>query len=166
MSAPNPNWPRWIKLSVVNHFKTVIADRFVFFVEGSTRRTKDEHNYCEIRIDGPFLNEVSKGYWCVDITIDILVDSNKDSVDLVIHERNVGIILAGFNVPISIMKYGNGEDDFPDILLGCLVPTPPPGGDIITTNFGQVEADTRIMQSTVEQTYHMNLRTRGNNGTD
>jgi len=160
VSQPNPNWPRWLKLSIINHFKPLLdALPLPWFVEGTSRRTKGEQSHCEIRIDGPFLNEISKGYWCFDVTVDVLVVTYKDTVDLLLHEKNVGIVLAGFNSDIPVMMWGDGPGDNPDLMLECLKPTPPPKGDLIVTNFGQVEAESRILQSTVEQSFQMNLIT-------
>jgi hypothetical protein len=149
----NSNWPRWIKLSVVQAFRTAIGNDLSIFVEGTVERVSNQ-NFCELRFDGPFYDEVSKGYWNIDITIDVLVCTYLDPKDAVVHERNVGSVLAGFNTNIPVMQYGTGPDDNPSIQLGCLRVT----GKVVTTPFGQVKPDTRLMQSTVEQTFRMNLK--------
>ena len=85
--TPNPNWPRWIKASIAQHFKNAIGTNLFVHLEGEDRRTKDKHAYCEVRLDGPKSNELSKGYWEIDITIDVLVDTYKSEDDLYLHER-------------------------------------------------------------------------------
>lgn len=147
----NSNWPRWIQLSIVQAFKARVTG-LPLFVEGEVRAVS-QSDFSELRIDGPFYDEVSKGYWNIDVEINVLVATYLDPKDKVKHERNVGAVLAGFNTDIPVMQFGVGTDDNALIRLGCFRAT----SSVKTTPFGQIKSDARLMQSTLEQTFQMNL---------
>lgn len=150
--------PRWIVASVSQHFE----DRrqgIPMFIEGQIRDTKGLKDFFELRIDGPYYTELSKGFWRVYIEINVLIQSAQDKTDRYRIYKTAGVVAAAFEQIISIFKYGDevGDDDS---LVGCMKLL----GDrearerIQISHFGQVESETGIFQSTVEAHYVAELR--------
>lgn len=150
----NRNWLRWIKSSTAKHFFDRLKTNNLFcFIEGSDRRTATHQQYAEFRIDGPYAKEINANYWQLDVEINLLVVTNRDDQDLYGHERGVGFVCETFTPGIPVWKYGDSPTD----LLGCLKLIPDNREKIIVSNFGQVNVDSRMLQSTVEAHYRLNL---------
>lgn len=153
----NPNWVRWIVASINKHFNDVINPTLYMHIEGTDRRSQDLHDYAEFRRDGPQATELSKGYWELDIEVDILVVNEFSPNDLYALERNLGLVQSAFTTDIPVFMYGDGDDDDPLVQLGCLVLCPRPDEPIRTTFFGQVQNELRLRQASVDACYRMNL---------
>lgn len=152
------HWPRWIKSSFNVHFAAYAqAGQLPLYIEGATRDTNDQISFAEMRLTGPVITELSKGYWDVAITVDILIDQKMVKNDIYAFDRNIGTMLIGFTTDISVFKLGTGVDDDPDGLLGCMSLTPSAQESIIVTNFGAPNKDMKVLQATIEATYRMNL---------
>lgn len=158
MSAPNANWERWIFASAGKHFdarKSTLA----LFIEGQHRDGfDDKKDFAELRVDGPYFVQQSKGYWRCFTEINILVQSTMGDVNWHKIHTDTGIITAAFT-EISVYKYGDGAQD-DDSLLGCmtLVDDAIRGRERIqVSHFGQVATATKLMQATVEGHYEMFL---------
>lgn len=151
----NPNWARWILAGVSDHFDTAV-DLFLF-VEGQERDTKDKKSFMELRLDGPWYNEVSKDYWKIYVEVNILIQTAMRVKDFHLHHTNIGLVGAGFT-DISIFRCGNGPDD-DDSFLGCLklIQDERKRERVVTSNFGQIETHAKIQQATVEGHYNMTL---------
>jgi len=152
------NLERWIIASVSKHFD----DRrqgIAMFIEGQLRDTRTLKDFFELRIDGPYLTELSKGYWDVYIEINALVQASQDQADYHRIYKTAGIVRAAFTNTIGIFKFGDGAGD-DQSQIGCLTLL----GDkekrerIQVSHFGQVEPDTGIFQSTVEAHYEAQIR--------
>ena len=155
--AVQQQWPRWIFASVSRHF----ADRrggLTLFIEGQPRDTRDEKDFLELRQDGPYITEVSKGYYRLYIEINVLVQSSMDAEDYHRIHDDVGIAAAAFTNGISVFKFGDrvGDDDS---FVGCLILIGDPRGKerIQISHFGQIEPKLSLMQATVEGHYEMKL---------
>lgn len=156
--AVNKNWPRWIFASVSKHFDAE-KQGLHMFVEGEHRDTRDKLDFLEFRLDGPYITEVSKGYFRLYIEVNILVQSTKNQTNIHRIHENVGIAAAAFWNGIKVFKYGNGVDD-DQSYLGCLqLVTDARGKERIQiSHFGQIEPKTRVLQATVEGHYEMFLK--------
>ena len=64
------SWPRWSYSSILKHFSTEITTIPVF-IEGMDRETDTIIDFAEIRIDGPWMNELSADYWRIYTEINI-----------------------------------------------------------------------------------------------
>lgn len=152
------NIPRWIKSSVVKWFSDQLSNDVYFHLEGCDRRTDDRRQYVEFRLDGPYSRELSNNYWEFDIEINILVVTVRNQTDIYEHDRSIGLVCSAFVPGIPVWKYGDTSDDDPTVQVGCLRVIPK--NELIrVTNFGQVRNDSRLLQSTVEASYKLNLRT-------
>ncbi len=157
MSNPNKNWPRWIFASVSKHFYDN-RDGIAIYVEGQHRDTKDNKDFFEIRVDGPYFTEYSKGYWRCYTEVNILVQSAMDNVNFHRIHTNVGIVAAAFTNAIPVYKYGSGDDD-DDTLLGCMqLVSDYRGKERIQINhFGIIDKNVNLMQASVEGHYEIFL---------
>ena len=156
--AVNKNWPRWIFASISQHF-TDEKQGLDLFIEGQHRDTRDKKDFLELRMDGPYITEISHNYFRIYIEVNVLVQSTKDQDSYHRIHANVGIAAAAFWNGIKVFRYGNGIDD-DDSYLGCLqLVTDARGKERIQiSHFGQIEPKTRLMQSTVEGHYEMFLQ--------
>lgn len=154
----NQNLIRWIIASISKHFD----DRrqgMTLFIEGQIRDTRTLKDFIELRIDGPYLTELSKGFWNVYIEINVLVQSAQDQTNYHRIYNSVGVVVAAFEQAISIFKYGSGAGD-DGSLVGCmkLLGDKEARERIQVSHFGQVEPDIGIFQSTVEAHYETQIR--------
>lgn len=155
----DPNWTRWIAASLCKHFKDSLdSSGLPLFVEGQLRRTDHLEDYAELRYTGPRFNELSRGYWQIDVDLDVLIVSKSKNTSIFDPEIDVGAVLAAFTEDIPVQKYGNKPGDDPDVQLGCLRLNPE-GGEIVVNNFGYPQDQVRLRQASVEATYRMNLQT-------
>lgn len=154
----NLNWQRWITASLYKHFKDACDSASLFmYIEGTDRRTNEQRTYAELRVDGPYYTELSKGYWQIDVDIDVLVMDKTNNVDLYSMQRAIGNVLAAFTTDIPVFMYGAGTDDDPMTQLGCFKLLPNDAEPIRVTNFGQPKLEIKESQASVEARYRMNL---------
>ena len=156
MSA-NPNWPRWIFASVSKHFADALTP---LFIEGQHRDTREFKDFFEMRVDGPTLREVSKGFWVFRLEINILVQSAMDDKNYHRIHQDVGNAAAAFASAIDVFKKGNSPQD-DQSYLGCLqLLQNRETRDFLEINhFGQIDVKTMLMQASVEGHYKMELET-------
>jgi hypothetical protein len=147
----NSSWPKWIWASVVKHFKASLASYNVF-VEGQDRATNTFEDWIEIRMDGPWFEEIAKDQWKVVIEINILISS-------VIRENNFytlkdleGAVLAAFTNSIAILKLGPlaGDDG---TQAGCLQIYTDFRRMLQDNQYGQIDVTQKLLQSTIECRY-------------
>lgn len=151
------HWPRWVFASVSQHF----VDRrqgLHIFVEGVHRNTRTEKDFIELRVDGPYLTELSKGYWRIYGEVNVLVQSAMDDEDFHRVWKDVGIVVAAFT-SIEIFKYGDESYD-DGSLLGCykLVFDTRGKERVQISQFGKIGPNTALQQATVEAHYEMHLK--------
>ncbi len=158
----NKNWPRWIKSSIAQHFRTALSGALVLYLEGEHRNTEGSENYCELRIDGPHDNKLSPSLHKISLVIDVLVVGIQSDKNIYIHDDFIGLLSAAFTGSITIYKYGLGVDDSPDpehpSELGCLKLLPDVSEEkIIVTRFGQSDPTLKMQRASIEAGYEMLL---------
>ncbi len=160
------NWPRYIFASVATYLKTIAADNSLpAIVEGLDERTDkymESTDRAEIRVNGPYSQELSKDYFRLWVDVNVLLtsrmDAKKNGYEI---QRFSGIFLSAMDRPIPVWNYGKQPGDFveadPDtqIHLGCLSPRPATSESIKVLHFGQVEKTDRVKQSIVDARYVM-----------
>lgn len=162
MSIPNPNWPRWVFTSTADYFKQV-ADRIELpiLIEGIDDREAEKMrtgDHVEFRINGPAVAELSRGYFRLDVDVNLLLTSmmggqTKNAYDIV---QQAGVLLQSASGPIPVLKYGEGPDD-DQSLLGCLTLRSGKRDAVRVIHFGQISRDDRLRQSAVDARYRMHL---------
>lgn len=166
MSAPNPHWSRWITASIADYFKTNVATPLTlpFLVEGVDDRDEafeQAPDRAELRINGPFTQEQSKGCWRIQVDVNILVTSNMDGAvkNRYTLEINAGKFHEFADTCIPIFRFGDptqsAEND--DSRLGKLSPRSGKNDSVRIINFGQINKTDRIRQAQVDARYTMDL---------
>ena len=142
--------PKWITASLATHFSEAITELPVI-VSGSKMKTDDLSEYCEIRVDGPNILEVSHEYWRVYAEINVLITSVIDKNAYKI-ERLCGDVVSAFTSGLKIYKYGNTLEDDASLVM-CMTRIDEERDFIKLSHFGQIETGVDLEQSTVEAHY-------------
>lgn len=158
----NENWVRWVYSSIIIAVQTAIDaynttnPTLTLYVEGRQRLPDPQPvPRIELRIDGPDIIEVSSGCWNLHVEVNLLVTGIINTIDVYAQQRLMGLGTSILSNSITINEYGDGNS-----MLGCLIlQTPPKGDGIIVSNFGLIESERNIFQSTVEAQYKMTLTT-------
>ena len=173
--AANPNWARWIFHSVADCLKEVATDADLpVLVEHFDERTaafERAGDKAEIRITGPFDQELSKGYHRIYVDVNVLLTSRYDgaSKNAATILKYAGLFHEAMSEPIPVWNFGDEpgdyvEDDPPDhlypethVFLGCLIPRPGRNESVRVMNFGQLDKVDKIKQTEVDARYVMEL---------
>ena len=156
MANDMQHWPRWIKASLSEHFDNA-SGSVVLFVEAMFREEQDEQELVELRVDGPYLTELSKGYWKVFCEVSLMLQTAMND-DLYREDRIVGTMTKACSAGIQVFRYGpDAVDD--NSSLGCFhVVSDARGKERIQVNrFGQIKPSVRLLQSTVEMHLTMEI---------
>jgi hypothetical protein len=150
----HPDWVRWC-YSSINKFFDTKKSSYDLYIEGDIRTQQDEAEFAELRIDGPFISNPQKGLYYLDVEINILCQTHLDPRRFYTAQVMVGTFTSAFTNQIPVYKYGDGPLD-DNSLLGCF--------HLIGRNqgvdvgyFGIVRSDTKIVQTTVEGHYRLEL---------
>jgi hypothetical protein len=151
----NPNWNRWIRASVNKHFATALTT-YNPIIEGVKRTDLSNTDICEIRMDGPYTQEISRNIFDITIEVNILIQTAiTRSTNLYRHETTLGDVNAAF-VSIDVFKLGDESGD-DGSQIGCLTRKDSPQYPIRTSDFGQIESSLLLRQATVEARYNITL---------
>jgi len=155
------NLPRWIMSSLAVYFKDVADDiSLTFYVEGVDERSIDtmEEEHAELRVDGPFLREISNSYWRVHVDVNImLTDYMSMSTENAYTINNWGgAFLVAMMDPIPIYRLGTGASD-DGSLIGCLTQRTGFSEPVRLIHFGQISREDRIRQAVVDGRFEMYL---------
>jgi hypothetical protein len=157
----DPNWTKWIRSSLGDYLLSVatennvpviieeLHDRDTGFMQSPLR--------CEVRINGPFTQELSRGYYRVYVDANVLVTSRKDVKQGYAHLAILGQLHSAMDMAIPIFKHGLEAGDDSNVELGCLTPRPGKSDAIKVLSFGQVEKTDQIVQNAVDARYVMFL---------
>jgi len=158
------DWPRWIFASAADYFKEIANDEDLpVLVEGLEERTKtfmESADRAEIRITGPFMEELSRGYWRVYMDVSVLLTSRfdgpkKNAYDLY---KYAGAIAAAMDTDIEVWNFGSEPGDYTDvpstqIKLGCLKLQK----GVTVVHFGQTDVTAKVKQCEVNAKYQMEV---------
>jgi len=155
--AINQDWPRWTVASIAKHFNANRGD-YPLYIEGDDRDTNELRIFRELRFDGPFIKNPSRGLYYLDIEVNILIQAHMDPEDLYAGLKAVGIFATAFTNVIKAYRYGGGAND-DDTLLGCYrLKSSRTNDSIDIGQFGIIRQDTRLTQYTIEGHYRMELQ--------
>lgn len=157
----NVNLARWTMASIAVYFKAVSDNiSLTFFVEGVDEREEDtmRTEHAELRINGPFVREISHGYWRVHLDINVLLTdqmkmSTEDAYNI---NRWGGEFLKAMTENIPIYRFGTGADD-DGTLVGCLTQRTGFSEPARLIHFGQISREDRIRQAAVDGRFEMFL---------
>jgi len=166
MADINPNWPRWIAASLAVYYKAVAdALSLQLLVEGIDERESEkmEDDHAELRVNGPFIRQLSAGYFQLNVDSNILLTNlmggeGENTYNLM---NWAGAFQQAAEKSIPVYRYGpdiGGVDD--GSLVGCLsVRGHKEGPDLF--HFGQVSVDDRVRQAAVDTQHWMFLTVSG-----
>lgn len=158
----DPNWPRWVQASVGDYFKSIaIANSYKSLIEEIDERTTDFMESplrAEIRINGPAIVEVSKGYYNFEVDVNILISSYMDGqLDNAYDGTTMaGIFAQAASDSIPVFKYGNGPDD-DQSLIGCLTLRRGRTESVKVFHFGEIDKTSRLRQLAVDVRLEMDI---------
>lgn len=155
--AANKHWPRWILASFSKWFDDH-REGIEMYVEGDDPNTAALSDYFEFRTNGPMMEEFSKGFWRLDVVVNLLVVSKRNDRSTHTLPTNLGILSAAFETNIPVYKFGNGVDDDRTVLLGCMVLV----DTIEVSQLGQVAPDIKELQAMVQGHYRMFIEVNAN----
>ncbi len=175
--AANPNWARWIFHSVADHMKQVATTASLpVLVEHFDERTaafERATDKAEIRITGPFDQELSKGYHRIYVDVNVLLTSRYDGAtkNAATILKYAGLFHEAMSEPIPVWNFGGEPGDYveddPDnpndpnlltqVFLGCLIPRPGKNESVRVMHFGQLDMVDKLKQSEVDARYVMEL---------
>lgn len=158
MSTINDHWHRWITASIAKHFLAKRQSVYMH-IEGFERKTDSLSEWFECRVEGPSIIEHSEGEFEVNCGVNVLIVVNRSENQNAYRPSQLcGIAAAGFTVHIDVLKLGPSSDGANDgSLIGCLTLAPGDGERIITSYFGLINAETKLVQASVEAHYRMFL---------
>ena len=150
--------PVWTELSIRNHFLAdskikdykswSVGDSEWPMIFGGIYKEIPRVDHMELRFDGPFVNEVSRGIFDIETEINILVTAFQNETSSIKISQATGILLGAFST-IQIKKYTGDES-----VVGCLKlknKVPPTKGDRLEIRrFQQIDKDQPIEQAIVE----------------
>lgn len=157
----NKNLARWVFASLSVYFKSITDSlNLPLLVEGVDEREpeKMQEDHVELRVNGPFVKEVSHGCWRTWIDINLLLVnrmmmSTKNAYDIV---QWGGVFEQAMAERIPVYKYGSNPEDT-GTLLGCLTGRKGSSESVRLIHFGQVNKVDRIRQAIIDARYEMFL---------
>jgi hypothetical protein len=152
-------WIRWIYSSINKHFNDR-KSKYDLYIEGDERTQNDKAEFAELRIDGPFIVIPQKGLYLIDVEINILTQTHLDPRRHYKAQEMVGTFARAFTNLIEVHKYGDGPLD-DGSLLECLHLQRDLREAIDINYYGIIKEDIKIMQSTIEGHYRLELWTKG-----
>jgi len=163
------DWARWIFASVADYLKDVATDRDLpVLVEHLDERTESfmrATDRAEIRITGPFTQELSHGYFRIYLDVNVLLCSRYDGAAKDVYSilKHAGAFHAAMDLPIPVWNYGDEPGDYVEgntstqVFLGCLTPRTGRNESVRVLNFGQIDAVDKIKQTEVDARYVLEL---------
>ena len=166
--AANPNWARWIFHSVADYLKEVATDADLpVLIEHFDERTaafERAGDKAEIRITGPFDQELSKGYHRIFVDANVLLTSryegNKNAATIL---KYAGLFHEAMSGPIPVWNFGGEPGDYVEgdestqVFIGCLTSRPGKNESVRVMNFGQLDKVDKIKQTEIDARYVMDL---------
>jgi len=144
----NSNWPRWIAGSIYKHFITNKGS-YTLFVEGQERKTNLLSDFLELQWDGPDIDLYPSDEYNAEIEICVRVFTTIGR-DIYLIDKMVGQAMVGFTKTIPVYEI----EDSPGTQIGCLQLI---SGTLRTHRYGVERPDNKILQSTVEARYKIDL---------
>ena len=155
----NELWPLWITASLNSHAESALTNKIDFYFEGADRDTAKLSSWAEIRVDGPsFTKNGSKNEYDITMEINILVSTRMGTGSQSYAPYvNSGKACLIFTDDIPIYKLGQNQDG---THLGCLTLTKGRREKIAVSNFGIIDPQVKIFQSSIEAHYTQHINSQ------
>jgi hypothetical protein len=115
--------------------------------------------WTEFRLDGPYWWKLSHNYFKLKVEVNILISirPKAQGEDFYSLERAQGIVNTAFVRNLGMIRLGDGPLDN-NQNFGCMSLITEGREPVTTSNFGLIEPDVELIQSTVEGHYYMCLK--------
>lgn len=153
------DWVRWCYASINKHFNDR-KGQYELYIEGDVRTQLDEAEFAELRIDGPFISIPQKNLYLLDVEINLLCQTHLDPRQHYKAQQMVGVFVRAFRNIIRVHKYGDGPLD-DGSLLECFHLSRNLRDIIAIGYFGIIKSNIKIIQTTIEGHYRLELWTKG-----
>jgi hypothetical protein len=150
--------PLWVFASACKHFNDTITGIDVF-TEGGDRTNIDKSDWCELRIDGPWIIDISKDVIQVKTEINVLIGTVIDDTNMYKESVNHTKIIPAF-ANFKVYKYGPDDDaENNGDCLGAMIlePLRDRNQRVEVARFGQIDPAIRLLQSTIEGHFQMTI---------
>lgn len=163
----DPNWQRWVCLSIQNHFATsdhiiswqtyidnpqAYPDKVPLWIENPNYDKSQVDKNLEIRIGGPYFTRVSNKTWKLRVIVNALLETEMNMANLMFQQEVLGKIQESFST-IPLRMYGPYETDTQG-QIACMDVY----GEIITIDFSQEAAEEKRQIAYIEAEYRTELR--------
>jgi hypothetical protein len=169
--ALNPNIARWIVASMCNYFISQTNAKIMqtgfpngtppkplpIYLEGQPQTNGDKSAWAELRIDGPFCQDLPGNVQKYAITVSILILVAMNTQDMYQIYQYCGDFANLFTDSIPIMKFGDGPDDDPAQMIDCMVLESTGKEHVAINHYGQYDASIQMLQSTVDGMFYMTV---------
>jgi len=151
----NANWGRWIYASVCDHFETY-RDTLHMFLEGQLRETDELQQFFELRVDGPYYQQINKGWWKLIVEVNAIITVAKNDTDFHAIRLWTDFVASLFTNTINIYRYGDEPGD-DNTYVDCLMAMDGYRRKLQVSHFGQLQKADEILQAGVERHYQVEL---------
>lgn len=170
----NPNWARWVKASVYQHFASLnrtdplalkiktngVVGMIPIHFEGDARNRdnregQDTASYLEVKIDGPSIRELTDGEFRLEVMIHQVILAVEDLDDIYLYDRIKGLAMA-MHEDFLLYRLGEGADD-DGLAFGCLKFRQDSKCPLETHDYGRVDQGTRMYQGTITGCYRADI---------
>lgn len=156
----NPNWTRWIHSSIAVYLKSVATSLSLpTLIEGIDDRSEafmSAPNRLEVRVNGPFTQEISHGYHRVYVDVNVVLKCHLggELVNAFTFDQLLGELHEAMDGPIPVLAFSlvPAENDDPEH-VACLVPRSGKNDAIRVIHFGQIDRTDRIREGMVDARY-------------
>lgn len=138
--------------SIVKYFSDVsLAIPLPLLVDGIDEREQEKLHYdhAELRITGPYSNELSRDYWRILVDVNILLTELMDKINAYDLQTWCGAYGNAMDGPINVYKYGSESGDDGSWVF-CLTPVHGKIDPNRVLHFGQLGRTERIRQSMID----------------
>lgn len=143
------HFPRWIAASLADHFENEAICKT--YIETDCKDVAAYSQYLEVRIDGPYKVNPSRGYHILTCPVNVLVSTKKVTKDAYALHRLLGKVFNAFTT-IPIYRYGEMSVD-DDSQIGCMDLVS--GEQLILSYLGKIENE--LYQGFVQGKYKMEI---------
>jgi len=149
------NISRWIFASVAKHFDNRKETNYLH-IDGMIRQTNKLPNYTELKVDGPYMVEMSRNYFNLIVEVNVYIQAQKSEKNAYLYLQILGIVQKSFTRCIPVYSYGNGPEDH-SAFVGSLIILQETGHRLMENHAGQLKPSEEVNQSQIEGHYEMNL---------
>ena len=151
------NVTKWIFASIAKHFNSLSDDDVYVHISGQLRETDDKDAWVEVKIDGPYITKLSKGYHNLKIEISVQSFTVQKRDYLYNNLELQGKVLDLFTESIGIYKLGNKSEDDKTFAF-CILLDHNDKHTLDVANYGAVDENEKIKVSGIEGHYYAKIK--------